>query len=359
MAGLSDAAELHMTRAAATARERVLVVRIAGLGDVVMASTIVTRIRVERPLAHVTWLTGEAARPLVELFGVDEIVTVDERRLLGTSVAARAAGLASVWRKLAGRKFDIVALAHADSRYRLLLRSARVGELRMLRRFEHGAMNPIPGRFLGDEYARLLDDAGSRGPIQRRYEIVDVRPRLGLADSMDDEPLVVLVPGGARNVLRDDPLRRWPLERYAAVAERLLANYPVAIIGDAGDAWVRDAFASLPVRDLVASLALQDTLRLLARASLVISHDTGPIHLARLVRAPLLALFGPTSPRHFLGEPDGVTALWGGAGLACRPCYDGREYAPCANNLCMKDISVDRVVECAVAMLATRRTVTA
>ena len=348
-----------MTGVPATARERVLIVRIAGLGDVVMASTVVTRLRVERPTAHITWLTGEGARPLVELFGVDEIVTVDERRLFGGSVAARLASLAAVWRRLAGRKFEMAVLAHADARYRLMLRSARVGELRMLRRFEHGAMNPIPGRFLGDEYARLLDGAVSRGPAQRRYDIVDVRPRLDLKGSTDDEPLVVLAPGGARNVLRDDPLRRWPLERYAAVAERLVPNHPVAIIGDAGDAWVRGAFAGLPVRDLVGSLALRDTLRLLARASLVISHDTGPIHLARIVRAPLLALFGPTVPRQVLGDPDGVTALWGGADLACRPCYDGREYAACANNLCMKDISVERVVERAIAMLSTQRTVTA
>ena len=122
---------------------------------------------------------------------------------------------------------------------------------------------------------------------------------------------------------------------------------------------MRPAFKGLPVRDLIGSLELPETLRLLARASLVISHDTGPVHLARLVRAPILALFGPTAPRQMLGDPEGVTVLWGGAALACRPCYDGRDFAACANNLCMQEITVERVLEHANAMLAKTRVVTA
>ena len=101
-----------------SSRERILIVRLAALGDVVMASTIVTRVRAERPGAHVTWLTSIGARPLVELFGVDEIVAVDDRRLLAGSIAVKLSSLARVWRTLAGRRFDIVVLAHADPRFR-------------------------------------------------------------------------------------------------------------------------------------------------------------------------------------------------------------------------------------------------
>ena len=45
-------------------------------------------------------------------------------------------------------------------------------------------------------------------------------------------------------------------------------------------------------------------------------------------------------------------AIWGGADLACRPCYDGREFAACVDNHCMKDISVVAVADRAFAMLA-------
>jgi heptosyltransferase-2 len=80
--------------------------------------------------------------------------------------------------------------------------------------------------------------------------------------------------------------------------------------------------------------------------------DTGPMHLARLVAAPLIALFGPTMPSQFIIEDERTVALWGGAHLACRPCYDGRELATCANNVCMSSIAPAKVLDVARRLLA-------
>ena len=87
------------------------------------------------------------------------------------------------------------------------------------------------------------------------------------------------------------------------------------------------------------------------RADLVIAHDTGPMHLARLVGARLVALFGPTPPSSFVPSDDRTTVLWGGAHLACRPCYDGREFAECSDNECMSSISADVVLRTAITIL--------
>jgi heptosyltransferase-2 len=214
-------------------------------------------------------------------------------------------------------------------------------------------MLPIPGRYYADEYVRLLDEVPSRGPIVGHHPLSDVRPMLPARRT--GEPVgVVLVPGGTRNVLRESALRRWPVERYRVVAGQLrAAGLPVTLVGDANDAWVRPAFAGLDVRDEIGAHGLAGTLAVMAAADLVISHDTGPLHLARLVRAPLLALFGPTIPTQFLASDTDTQTIWGGAQLACRPCYDGREFADCRDNLCMKDITAADVVARAFAMLAT------
>jgi heptosyltransferase II len=106
------------------------------------------------------------------------------------------------------------------------------------------------------------------------------------------------------------------------------------------------------VIDFLGTLTLEETLGVLAHASLVISHDTGPLHLARAVRAPTIALFGPTIPRQVLGAiPANVIVMWGGDHLACRPCYNGRDFALCQNNLCMQDISVAQVIDHAELLL--------
>jgi heptosyltransferase-2 len=331
---------------------RYLIVKLSALGDVAMASTLPQAIRSRDADAHVTWLCGGAVAELVRLFaGVNEVLVADEVRLLRGSVARRAGAFLSTWRLLAGRRFDQILLGHGDWRYRALVFPVRASRLRALSHAPSPHMLPIPGRYHGDEYVRLLDDA-SHGPIAAHWPLADVRPSLpparGLAFSG-----VVLVPGGARNVLRESALKRWPIEGYRELAMRLRqAGVSVTLVGDAADVWVRPFFADLDVRDEIGVHGLIGTLSLLSTAELVVSHDTGPMHLARLVRAPVLGLFGPTNPAQFMIEDATTSVIWGGASLACRPCYDGREFAACANNLCMKDISVATVMERALAMLS-------
>ncbi len=329
-----------------------LIVKLGAVGDVAMASALPGAIRRRHPDAHITWLCGSRVAELVRLFdGVNEVLVTDELRLMRGGTIERAAALLDVWRQLAGRRFDVTLLGHADRRYRALLLTARSSSVRSMELGPSSRMLPIPGRYHADEYVRLLDDAGARGPIIGHYPLADVRaslPQLRTAAPVG----VVLVPGGARNVLRESALRRWPLERYREVAEKVgQAGHEITLVGDASDVWVRSAFTDLGVRDELGTHGLAGTLALLAAAELVISHDTGPMHLARLVRAPLLALFGPTLPSQFIADDGSAEVIWGGASLACRPCYDGREFAQCSDNLCMQDISAAVVADRALAML--------
>lgn len=333
--------------------EKILIVRLAALGDVVMASAVLTRIRAEQPDARVTWACGRGAAELVRLFpGVDEVIALDERQLLAGSALTRAAALPGAWKRIGAGRFDRVLLLHADRRYRALVPTARAAGFRMLERRQGRGLNPIPGRYFGDEYARLLDPHGGGGYVTRRYAPVDVRPNLAHIPRREGSGLVVLVPGGGRNLLRESPTRRWPADRYRALSAALRADgCTVALVGDRHDEWARQYFEGVDVLDRIGRDSLEQTLALMRDADLVISHDTGPMHLTRLVRAPLLALFGPTMPSQFLVPDERTKILWGGADLACRPCYDGREFAACDDNQCMKSLGVDEVLREAETML--------
>ncbi len=95
--------------------EKYLIVRLAAIGDVVMASTVIARIRARSPNAGIHWLCGATAAPLVALFeGVDEVIPVDERQLLRGGPLARAAAVLSVWRRLIGSGYTHVVLLHVD-----------------------------------------------------------------------------------------------------------------------------------------------------------------------------------------------------------------------------------------------------
>ena len=331
---------------------RYLIVKLSALGDVVMASTLPQAIRRRDGEAHVTWLCGRTVAELVRLFpGVDDVLSIDDAELLRGTGPRRVAALLSAWRLLAFRRFDEVLIGHADWRFRALVLPVRASRRRSLVLAPSRETLPIPGRYHGDEYARLLDD-GSHGPIVGHSPLADVRAALPIPATAGS-PGVVLVPGGARNALRESALKRWPVERYRDLAVALRdAGLSVTLVGDESDAWVRPFFAGADVRDEIGGHGLRDTLALLAAADLVISHDTGPMHLARLARVPVLALFGPTIPAHFAAADAATRVIWGGAALACRPCYDGREFAACSNNLCMQDIPVAAVLESALHMLS-------
>ena len=313
-----------------------------------MALGAVEAARTLDPQARVTWLCGQLVRPLLEHVGtVDEIVAVDERALLTGGARARTREIGRAWRALAGRRFDLVVTAHTDPRYGVLTAAVRGRTRRSLR----ARRALIPGRYEGDEYARLVH--GVDGPDAEPARL----PRVSFPPADDllppDGRTVMIAPGGAKNVLRDDGLRRWPLESYARVAAELAArDLRVVVSGGPGDDWVRPAFAALPVVDLVGKTDLIELASTIQACDLLVTHDSGPMHLAFLARTPTLALFGPTRPTDRLPHGARVRALWGGDHLACRPCYDGRDYAPCSNNVCIQSLSPEAVAAEAVKMLA-------
>jgi ADP-heptose:LPS heptosyltransferase len=103
------------------------------------------------------------------------------------------------------------------------------------------------------------------------------------------ERLVVLQPGAT------DPRRCWPAQRFAALGDRLAqAGMQVAVNGSAGEAALVDAVAGNmrhPVRSLAGKLGLGGLCGLLERAALVVSNDTGPLHLALALGVPSVGIF--------------------------------------------------------------------
>ncbi|MGB7591418.1 MAG: glycosyltransferase family 9 protein [Terriglobia bacterium] len=332
-----------------------LIVKLGAIGDVVMALPAVKVLK-ERTGGEVHWMCGRAVVPLLRQFPfIDHLIEVNDRALLSPSPLARLGEIVRVWRMLAGQRYDTCAVLYYDWRYRLLVLPVRKKQLITLSR-SNRARRLLPGRYHGDEYARIL--LGEDG--LRPDRVTPVRPSgrlLATPLARGIPKRVALVPGGARNALRDDPQRRWPLSYYVELAGALVArSYEVVLAGGPDDAWASQAFAGLPVKDFIGRLDLVESIGLFDTCDLVISHDTGPLHMAALSSAAVLALFGPTFPGERLPSHPELRVLWGGERLACRPCYDGREFAACPDNRCMKEISPSLVLAAAEEMLAKATT---
>ncbi|MBI2189724.1 MAG: glycosyltransferase family 9 protein [Acidobacteria bacterium] len=172
-------------------------------------------------------------------------------------------------------------------------------------------------------------------------------------------PRVILLNANASDLL---PLRRWPADRYVALAQRLVdrcADVHVGFTGAPNEAAAVEELVRAVGSNRCFSLAGRTTVRQLlivyTLAEVLVTNDSGPAHFAAMTPIDVVTLFGPETPRLF-GAPTPRNHVRS-AGLPCSPCvnaYNGRSSA-CTNNICMQRISVDEVFETVAAIYERRR----
>lgn len=329
----------------------ILIVKIGALGDVVMASPLLLTIKRKYPLASITWIVGSIAEPLLRATGlVEELLVVDEEKLFKGSFFQKLFVIISLWRKLAFRRFDLCLIAHSDPRYRILALPIRCRKRRFWSRKE---ARPIPGRYHAEEYVRLWTQSDETLLPDISFPSLSLPSLQTLKGAYQELPWVVVAPGGAKNPLADDALRRWPIDSYVKLLKQL-STLPIHLFvtGSFHDLWVRPYLKDVSCIDLISELDVLELLSLLQESKLLITHDSGPLHLAKMVHCPVIALFGPTQPEEKVGSQESIHVLWKGKGFSCSPCYNGKCYAPCQRNRCLEEISPQEVFEKASFLLS-------
>jgi heptosyltransferase-2 len=335
-------------------RQRALIVKFGQIGDVIMA---IPAVRALYELGFdIDWVCGRAAQPLLEGYSWITLIPVDDKAVLRGDLWERARNIVGLWKRVAFKGYDLCATLYYDRRFHLLTSPIRARRKVALSR-QSRATTLLAGRSYMEEYLRVV--LGTEDGF-RDQSTLPLRP-----DHMPQSPLrdkeasrrIAIVPGGTSNVLGQQVLRRWPIERYVVLAQRLLnRGWEVVLLGGPDDAWVKPHFEPIAVSDCIGDLSLPEVISVCDTCDGVVSHDTGPLHLAGLSRACVVGVFGPTDPANFLPRRPFVVGLWGGHGLACRPCYDGREFAPCQFNGCMHQVTPEMVLRELDQLLSDRST---
>ncbi|NPA49391.1 MAG: lipopolysaccharide heptosyltransferase I [Thermodesulfobacteria bacterium] len=137
------------------------------------------------------------------------------------------------------------------------------------------------------------------------------------------------------------PTKLWTTEGWQVLAQRLKREgiFPV-IVGAKGDAsYARKILAGAPGLSLCGETDLLELATLLRGASVIVSVDTGPMHLAAALGKPVVALFGPTAPWRTGPYGEGHRVIF--KGLSCSPCFK-RE---CASRRCLTEIAPEEVLQ--------------
>jgi heptosyltransferase-1 len=341
-------------QAAVRRARRILIIKPSSLGDIVHALPVLAGVRAVNPHAHVAWLAGSAFVGLLDQHPLlDEVIPFDRHRF-GRMLRERAAAGAFLRfvRDLRERRFDLVIDLQGLVRSGFLSWACGAGRRvgfaearefgwvfynRRVRSPRHAVHAVDRNRHVARQLGLPVDPPrfplGLSGADHQAAaaQLVDA----GLAP---ETPLLAIVPG-ARWVTK-----RWPAAHWAALLNQLHADglpTPV-ILGGPGDRdFVDDmvASAAVPVVDLVGATSLRELAALLARAALVVCHDSGPMHVAAALDRPLVALFGPTNPART--GPYAARARVVARDLDCMPCY--RRQCPLDHHDCLRVLSVDVV----------------
>ena len=331
---------------AEAAPERILVIKLRYVGDVLLATPTLSRLREGFPKAHLAIMVNPGTDGVVRGHpALDDVVVVERGNLFRQ------------WRfvkELRARQYDhVIDLTDSD-------RSAALSWL-------SGASVRVgynsEGRWRGCLYTRVVD-ADRFGMHQVRYHL-KATEALGLTGP-PPAPALVIAPAArsaadrllaetgidaARPLVCMHPgarwwFKSWPDKRFAALADRVQTDTSaqVLFLGGAQEQAAAGRIAQAmktPFRSLVGQTGLQELGAVLARAVLHVGNDNGPMHMAAALRVPVIGLFGPSDPAVWGPWGDGHRTFY--KGLDCRACF----HPDClrGEQNCMRLITLDEVWE--------------
>lgn len=331
-------------------RKRALIVKFGAIGDVIMAVPGVYALHQQG--FDIDWICGAAVKPLLQCYSWINLIPANDKAILAGGTWQRIKNIVGLWKKIGLKQYDLCGILYYDSRYKFLTLPVRA---KRKLRLSQGSRDSVllAGRHHTDEYARVLLQAEDGC---RETSASPVRPDLLPESRLPVKSLrrrVALVPGAANHLIREQVsgrlpeqvLRRWPAENYASLAQNLIdRGWEVVLLGGREDRWVKPYFERLQVTDCIDTLSLPEVISACDACDAVVTHDTGPLHLAGLSTTCLVGIFGPTDPSTRVPRRPYAIGIWGGQGFACRPCYDGRDFAPCQFNGCMHQVTPELVL---------------
>jgi heptosyltransferase II len=323
----------------------ILIIKPGAVGDLLQMTPVIRALKNYSPGARITFLVG--SRATAELFRNDPRVSqtiVFDRTSMHRSFSAQG----ELWRSLRGRHYDLV-LNFQRSNLKAWFLASAAFPCRVLvyhkekDRTIHAVMNYLEtlaplGISPTDMGLELILDDASRAYARELFS----------ASGLEGAPVVALNPGATHAV------NRWPAARFAELADMIAAKLggKTVIVGGTDD---------IPLADEIRTMSRAKPLLLAGRTSLIqlgavlekcnvlVSGDTGPLHLATAVGTKTVALFGAADPARTGPVGNGHRVIQA-AGVACLPCRS----RTCSNPVyleCMAKITAAMVTDAVAAAM--------
>lgn len=350
----------------------ILIVKTSAIGDVTHTIPALNCLRKQYPDAHITWLIEPAAADLVLGHGAVDVVLVAERQkwlkeFRSGQWLSAIKKFGRFVKRLRSRKYDLVldfqGLLKSSLWVVLSGGKRRVGFGRGMQHAECSWLflnERIPAvdmeihaldrgflllKALGVACSEVAYDFPITDLLQDKVGVI--LKNAGFEDGK--QPLVVINPQTTWDT------KLWYDERFVQVADRLVERGCFVVFsGGPGDVEANRAIVenmTPPALDMSGKSSLKELATLYKQADVLISTDTGPMHIGAAMDTPVVAVFGPTAP--WRTGPYGENHQVLRSNLPCSPCFK-RECPRSHNKECMDTISVAQVVEATMQVLEGR-----
>lgn len=331
---------------------RILIVAPSWIGDALLAQPLLRRLHDKLGRVSLDALAPPWCAPLLER--MPEISEVIASPFAHGELKLRARW--KLGRELAERKYDQAIVLPNSFKSALIpffadipLRAGYAGE------FRYGLLNLVHKLdkaklpLMAERYAQLAEKPGAQlqrplPPVRLQFDPVNTArttARLGLERS---RPVAVFCPGAEYG-----PAKRWPARHFAALARELAGRgYAVWLVGSAKDAEAGEEIRALSgevCANLCGKTDLAAAVDLISCAKLVVSNDSGLMHVAAALGKPLVALYGSSSPAHTppltLSSQPGLARI-ARIDIECSPCF--ARACPLGHFKCMNDLLPEQVL---------------
>lgn len=333
-----------------------------GMGSIIQSTPLIQTIKTNHPNCRIIYISSiENQQILKQIEGIDEVLLIDDRTFFSLLLT-----FIPFVNKLIRRKIEVLIDLEVYSNFSTLVSVLSMSKNRLgfyinskhyrLGNYTHmmyyNTRSAISETYL--QFARLLNCSDIKSKLynlSNNIALADIAQKLNI--NLQSQNYILINPNASD--LRVE--RQWPRAKFIDFINKLIEEFPsknILLVGSKGEASyvegiIKDSNASDSILSIAGKTNIPELIAIIQHAKLLITNDTGPMHIAFSVETPTIALFGPCSPTQY-GMSDNCHIVY--QNLYCSPCVHEFITPPCrGNNYCMKSIDSASVFQLATDII--------
>jgi heptosyltransferase-2 len=343
---------MNSIKKSAGAPDKILIIRLSSIGDILLSTPFIRQVRRTYPKAQIDFVVKDIYKNLlVHNPHIDELFYIQ--------LQEEKKELSQLKKKLRNKSYTVVFDLHNNLRSNYLKRGINADAIRSIKKEKlkqsllvwfkinlYSQETPIPNRYRVVAKDLGVKDDGGGLELYWEKDTVDSANQKAISKGLDlNKPFIALAPGAGFFT------KRWPVEKYENLIGLVQRSEKskIVVFGGEKDKEVGSYLKKHKnIIDLIGQLSLLETAYIISKGEMIVSNDSGLMHMATAVQTPVIAIFGSTVKELGFFPYRSESVVIENAEIFCRPCsHIGRENCPKGHFKCMEDITPEQVYSAA------------